>query len=67
LHTIVLLRRAREDLRRRGVPWRSLELSVDTNAVVVGVQGDVDEYGQLLRQEFGPTVVVKQSFGARGL
>jgi hypothetical protein len=41
-----------------------LSLSVEQNAVVVGVEADVSRVGELLRRQFGLAVIVEQSYGA---
>jgi hypothetical protein len=64
LHALAMLRRASPDLRARGIPFKFFQLSVERNAVVVGVKGDVTQFGKILREQFGRAVVVEHSYGA---
>lgn len=59
----VMLRRAWTDLCRIA-PLRMYYLSVERNAVVIGVETDVATHQAILRERLGPAVLAEQSYGA---
>lgn len=63
LYAKAMVRRAWAELREQ-MPLRTSTLSVARNAVVVGVETDVDDCQEILRARFGLAVVAEQSNGA---
>jgi hypothetical protein len=58
-----MVRRAWSELREQ-MPLRMSTLSVARNAVVTGVETDVDACQEFLSARFGLAVVAEQSYGA---
>jgi hypothetical protein len=63
-YTFVRVSRDWDALVERGIELTSLQLDVDKNAVVIGVEDSVDQANEALRREFGPAIVTQQDFGA---
>jgi hypothetical protein len=61
-YALVMITRALEQLGREGFQVRSLQLSMDRNAVIVGVAEELVEPAQVLRERFGPAVVVEHGY-----
>jgi hypothetical protein len=62
-YAYVMLDRAWDALLGRGLELTSLDLIVERNRVVVGVEADVQATDAMLRAEFGPAVVAEHGLG----
>jgi hypothetical protein len=62
-YALVMMTRAWKPLREEGIRVKTLELSMDRNAVIVGVSTDVAEAQDLLSKRYGAAIVVKHSLG----